>query len=1051
MIPMPNPRKRGTSGIDRVIEAYLKTLPQFGIDFVDHESDDFDLLSAHAGSSAAPPDVCHCHGLYFTGDYDHDAWQLHMNANVISSIRHAKEVTVPSKWVAEVFQRDMRFTPHVVPHGIDWQEWQHNEPRGNYVLYNKNREGDVCSSLPVVELARRFTNGEFITTFLPRNSARYNNVDVVGIVPHDQMKKLVQSAAVYLSPTKETFGIGVLEAMAAGVPVLGFAHGGNVDLVEQGVNGYLAQPGNYDDLAEGLDYCIRYRDTLGDNGREMAKAWTWERACEQGAKVYEKALIDEPPTDVAIVIPVFNKTDEQLGRAIESAVKQTYKRLYAVIVVDDGSEDKEAVEAVVRSYQSLDVRVGFFRQDNSGVSAARNKGIEIAGGAKYVCCLDADDAIAPEFISECVRELESDRSLGIAYTKIRAVAPDGSTSISAWPDEFDYDRQLKKQNQIPTCNVFRREMWERLGGYNSKWEGAGGAGAEDADLWLRAGAFGWGAKMASRQPLFIYSLGGTVSANPNYVEPDWTELYPWAGVNSDGMHPFASVATPKRFSHLVRQYDEPVVSVIIPVGPGHEEKVRDALNSLEYQSMRKWEAIVVLDGVGFAENDAVGKLQTAYPYAKIKIRTMDPYNPGPMGAGWARNFGVTFARAPFLVFLDADDWLYPKCLERMLEEWNEHQSIIYTDYVGKTFIENPADLDPTLQERMYYYDEKNKEAVIGYRAAEYKCEVAQEQPRVDSRGNIYVWTNVTALIPKAWHNEIGGFDEKMPSWEDIDYHWRFARAGKCYHRIPEELMVYQFHTGNRRERGRQEYPNLLQYLEDKYKEVETMACSGCGGRRSPNPAPQTAAARSAAASRLDSEMILCSYMHLNRGSHSVVGAAQFNQPPPDLPTRRIGGSYRIDYGYRAGAGQEQFYVHREDIKLAPHLFLPVQEKVAVAVPVEEKQVQAPPERIVLPEPERQAVDVRMPMGDVVIERADGIQPEEEAIARNILRQAQRERDFDLQTLPGIGSATAELLKADGIRTKEDVLGIGIEGLAAYKGIGGIKAEMIIEAIQELPE
>ncbi|GAG04471.1 unnamed protein product, partial [marine sediment metagenome] len=121
------------------------------------------------------------------------------------------------------------------------------------------------------------------------------NIREIGLQPHDTMKRIVKSAGLYLSTTKETFGIGTLEAMASGVPILGFAFGGNLDLVKHGVNGYLARPGNFDDLAEGFDYCHKYRETLGKNGREMARQWRWEDACEKVMKVYELALKEGPP------------------------------------------------------------------------------------------------------------------------------------------------------------------------------------------------------------------------------------------------------------------------------------------------------------------------------------------------------------------------------------------------------------------------------------------------------------------------------------------------------------------------------------------------------------------------------------------------------------------------------------------------------------------------------------------------------------------------------------------------------------------------------------
>jgi glycosyltransferase involved in cell wall biosynthesis len=104
------------------------------------------------------------------------------------------------------------------------------------------------------------------------------------------MKSMVKQAMVYLSSTKETFGIGTLEALASGVPVLGFDHGGNRDLVKHGVNGYLARPLDYDDLAEGLRYCMKHRKVLSDNARESVKGFTWGKACEKLAQVYASVL-----------------------------------------------------------------------------------------------------------------------------------------------------------------------------------------------------------------------------------------------------------------------------------------------------------------------------------------------------------------------------------------------------------------------------------------------------------------------------------------------------------------------------------------------------------------------------------------------------------------------------------------------------------------------------------------------------------------------------------------------------------------------------------------
>lgn len=271
------------SGVRRVVESYYKYAREFDIEFINvppDEEDAYDLMAVHAGMTdrhpRRKPMVAICHGLYWTADYQSNNWEYRTNAKVIDVLRIADAISVPSPWVAETIMRDMRVIPWVIPHGIDYRDWEHNRPNKGYVLWNKNRIGDVCTPVPLVELARERPAVSFITTFTSHDAT--SNVSPMGIIPHAEMKVLVQEAGVYLSTTKETFGIGVLEAMASGVPVLGFNHGGNTSLVQHGQTGYLAKPGNYADLARGLDYCLKYRDVLSENSRIAAKQFTWENS-----------------------------------------------------------------------------------------------------------------------------------------------------------------------------------------------------------------------------------------------------------------------------------------------------------------------------------------------------------------------------------------------------------------------------------------------------------------------------------------------------------------------------------------------------------------------------------------------------------------------------------------------------------------------------------------------------------------------------------------------------------------------------------------------------
>lgn len=292
MIPHLTDFSSEESGIRRVVEAYFRYLPEFDIELISKDAaatgrDSYDLLASHAGSTGKSCDVAHTHGLYFTADYHSPRWEYQINARVISAIRHAREVTVPSAWVAEIFQRDMHFTPEIVPHGIEIDEYTPSSENSHYILWNKNRAADVCSPEPVGELARRFPQEEFISTFAPQGD--YANIRSTGLLPHAKMKELLAHAGVYLSTTKETGAIGVLEAMALGVPTLGYGFGANLDLVEHGITGYLAQPGDIEDLCEGLIYCAKYRKILGENAREIVKKYTWKKSVEKIANIYRSA------------------------------------------------------------------------------------------------------------------------------------------------------------------------------------------------------------------------------------------------------------------------------------------------------------------------------------------------------------------------------------------------------------------------------------------------------------------------------------------------------------------------------------------------------------------------------------------------------------------------------------------------------------------------------------------------------------------------------------------------------------------------------------------
>lgn len=111
----------------------------------------------------------------------------------------------------------------------------------------------------------------------------------------------------------------------------------------------------------------------------------------------------------SVIIPLYNKAP-YVRKAVESVITQTFGN-WELIVVDDGSTDGGG--DVVRSFS--DNRIRFVKQDNAGVSVARNRGVA-KSTAPYICFLDADDWWEPTFLEEMAKLIAEYPDAGIYGT-----------------------------------------------------------------------------------------------------------------------------------------------------------------------------------------------------------------------------------------------------------------------------------------------------------------------------------------------------------------------------------------------------------------------------------------------------------------------------------------------------------------------------------------------------------------------------------------------------------------------------------------------------------
>lgn len=104
---------------------------------------------------------------------------------------------------------------------------------------------------------------------------------------------------------------------------------------------------------------------------------------------------------VSIIIPAYN-VGKYLEECIHSLFFQTYTN-YEIIIVDDGSTDN--TYDIGKCLSAENDKVKLIRQENQGVSVARNTGMQNANGEFYIFA-DADDIVAPQYIETLVRLLE---------------------------------------------------------------------------------------------------------------------------------------------------------------------------------------------------------------------------------------------------------------------------------------------------------------------------------------------------------------------------------------------------------------------------------------------------------------------------------------------------------------------------------------------------------------------------------------------------------------------------------------------------------------------
>jgi O-antigen biosynthesis protein len=482
---------------------------------------------------------------------------------------------------------------------------------------------------------------------------------------------------------------------------------------------------------------------------------------------------------ISVVVTCYNY-GRYLKEAVGSVLTQTF-RDFEVVIVDDGSTDNtpDVVREIVAANPQLPIRA--IRQSNSGQPAhTRNRGIREARG-RYVLCLDADDMIAPAMLERCIGVLESNPGVAIAYTD-RLDFDGVNQVVKAAP--YDAAR-LPYENHISYCALFRRNVWEDVGGYRSNVRGC-----EDWDFWVAAAARGhFGFYIP--EPLFLYRRHDTglyqhalanfdqkraqimLNNPPVYRAEDLA----WAkGV-------LGAAATPEAGGKPGGGVN-PLVTVIVPTA-NRPEFLQDALASLVAQDYPEWEAIVVNDGG--ANVDAL--CAAADPRSRIRTVNLRARS----GPAAARNLALRMARGDTICYLDDDDIHLP----------NHFSTVV------QALAQGGADFVYTESEVAVESVTAGVRKVIGRSAPYRQPGYSRDLLLVSNYIPINTWAHRWSCVEKA-----GFFDETLPALEDWELLLRFAR-----HTTLRHVPVLTSEVRHRDDRGDSRSGHARKAMTPTYREI----------------------------------------------------------------------------------------------------------------------------------------------------------------------------------------------------------------------------------------
>lgn len=510
----------------------------------------------------------------------------------------------------------------------------------------------------------------------------------------------------------------------------------------------------------------------------------------------QKEFVFDYMPRLSVVIPAYKTPERFLSAMLDSLLAQTYTNWE--VCVADGSPKGEGVERVLKRYAMKDERFRYvILGENKGISGNTNAAIEMATG-DFIVLADHDDTLAPDALFECVKAINKDPEIDVVYTDEDKLDIDGGELFEPhFKPDFNPDL-LTSVNYICHLFVVNHELLLEVGLFREEFDGA-----QDYDFILRCTEK---ARKICHIPKALYHWRchqDSTASNPE------SKLYAFeAGARAVKAHydrlgiPVKSVEKGIDYGIYHTTFEitgDPLVSVIIP-NKDHSADLDLCMRSLiEKSTYKNLEFIVVennsADPATFAYYE---KIQKEFEFVHV-VTWEREFNYSAIN-----NFGVTFAKGEYLLFLNNDtELINPESIQEML-------GFCQREDVGITGV------------RLLYSDDTIQHAgvVVGFGGIAghtfiglHKAESSYFNQAMCAR-NYSAVTAACMMSKRSLFDQVGGFSEDLAvAFNDIDYCMKIRSLNKLVVYAPYALF-YHYES---KSRGLEDTPEKVERFNREIK------------------------------------------------------------------------------------------------------------------------------------------------------------------------------------------------------------------------------------------